>query len=203
LIKFVLQINVHCKNIKIHIAMMNLRSLVTSESTAQNRYGHENIRRGRAASSRRFFTQPSPSGLACRFVLTLAVLLAGVNASWGITWTDGSSAVDKGTFYVGEPTSPTFSFNVFDYVSLSDMLSAVNSAAETEYTQDVFWQHIYLRWDVLRGDGTPVPQWNASWDDGTGNNGWRDLKSSGSFNFYSMDNNHFYSFYRKDLSGNQ
>lgn len=63
--------------------MMNLRSLVTSESTTQNRYGHENIRRGRAASSRRFFTPPSPSGLACRLVLTLAVLLAGVNAAWG------------------------------------------------------------------------------------------------------------------------
>lgn len=63
--------------------MMNLRSLVTSESTAQNRYGHEYIRRVRAASSRRFFTQPSPSGLACRLVLTLAVLLAGVNAAWG------------------------------------------------------------------------------------------------------------------------
>lgn len=58
---------------------------MTSESTTQNRYGHEYIRRGRAASSRRFFTQPSPSGLACRLVLTLAVLLAGVNAAWGQT----------------------------------------------------------------------------------------------------------------------
>lgn len=63
--------------------MMNLRSLMTSESTTQNHSGHENIRRGRAASSRRFFTPPSPSGLACRLVLTLAVLLAGVNAAWG------------------------------------------------------------------------------------------------------------------------
>lgn len=74
--------------------MMNLRSLVTSESTTQNRSGHGIIRRGRAASSRRFFTPPSPSGLACRLVLTLAVLLAGVNAAWGqetILW-DGGDA---------------------------------------------------------------------------------------------------------------
>ena len=84
--------------------MMNLRSLMTSESTTQNRYGHENIRRGRAASSRRFFTQPSPSGLACRFVLTLAVLLAGVNAVRGEeveicgninSWTDTTISNDK------------------------------------------------------------------------------------------------------------
>lgn len=63
--------------------MMNLRSLMASESTTQNHSGHGIIRRGRAASSRRFFTQPSPSGLVCRLVLTLAVLLAGVNAAWG------------------------------------------------------------------------------------------------------------------------
>ena len=67
---------------------------MTSESTTQNRYGHENIRRGRAASSRRFFTQPSPSGLACRLVLTLAVIFAGGGVALGdervpLTITDG------------------------------------------------------------------------------------------------------------------
>lgn len=82
--------------------MMNLRSLMTSESTTQNRSGHENIRKGRTASSRRFFTQPSPSGLACRLVLTLAVLLAGVNAAWGDEvelWTgsDKNVSIDRNT----------------------------------------------------------------------------------------------------------
>ena len=67
--------------------MMDLRSLMTSESTTQNRSGHGIIRKGRVASSRRFFTPPSPSGLACRLVLTLVVLLAGVNAAWGQTVT--------------------------------------------------------------------------------------------------------------------
>ena len=73
--------------------MMDLRSLMTSESTTQNRSRHGIIRKGRVASSRRFFTPPSPSGLACRLVLTLAVLLAGVNAAWGeetIIW-EGTS----------------------------------------------------------------------------------------------------------------
>ena len=116
---------------------------------------------------------------------------------WGITWTDGSSAVDKGTFYVGEPTSPTYDFNVFDYVSLSEMLSAVNSAAGTTYTETEFWEHFYARWDVIRGDGTEVPGWNAYYDDGTGQNGWRTLKSVGNDNFYSEDNKHFYTYYRR------
>ena len=69
--------------------MMKLRSLMTSESTTQNRYGHENIRRGRAASSRRFFTQPSPSGLACRLVLTLAILI-----NWTNAWADTEVAIN-------------------------------------------------------------------------------------------------------------
>ena len=77
---------------------------MTSESTTQNRYGHEYIRRGRAASSRRLFTHLSPSGLACRLVLTLAVLLAGVNAVRGEeveicgninSWTDTTISNDK------------------------------------------------------------------------------------------------------------
>ena len=63
--------------------MMKLRSLMASESTTQNHSGHGIIRRGRAASSRRFFTQPSPSGLACRLVLTLAVLI-----NWANAWAD-------------------------------------------------------------------------------------------------------------------
>lgn len=74
--------------------MMNLRSLMTSESTTQNHSGHENIRRGRAASSRRLFTHLSPSGLACRLVLTLAVIFAGGGVALGdervpLTITDG------------------------------------------------------------------------------------------------------------------
>lgn len=63
--------------------MMKLRSLMASESTTQNRYGHENIRRERAASSRRFFTSSSLSGLACRLVLTLAVIFAGGGVALG------------------------------------------------------------------------------------------------------------------------
>ena len=172
--------------------MINLLSL----KQYSIRPGYENNLRG-SASSRRLFTHLSSSGLACRLVLTLVVLLAGVNAVWGINWTDGSSAVDKGTFYVGEPTSPTYDFNVFDYVSLSEMLSAVNSAAGTTYTETEFWEHFYARWDVIRGDGTEVPGWNAYYDDGTGQNGWRTLKSVGNDNFYSEDNKHFYTYYRR------
>lgn len=180
--------------------MMNLRSLVTSESTAQNRYGHENIRRGRAASSRRFFTPPSPSGLACRLVLTLAVLLAGVNAAWGITWTDGSSAVDKGTFYVGEPTTGTVSFNVLDYVSLTDILAQVNAAAGTNYSIDDFWQHFFARWAVYNSEGTQ-PSWNSGYDDG-GHNIWRAFGTS-SGQWYTQDGEYWYTFYRRGYCGGE
>ena len=58
--------------------MMNLLSL----KQYTNQLGYENNLRG-SASSRRLFTHLSPSGLACRLVLTLAVIFAGANASWG------------------------------------------------------------------------------------------------------------------------
>ena len=78
--------------------MMNLLSL----KQYTNRPGYENSRSGRTASSRRLFTHLSPSGLAQRLVLTLAVLLAGVNAAWGDEvelWTgsDKNVSIDRNT----------------------------------------------------------------------------------------------------------
>ena len=105
---------------------MMLLSVMVMGLTGQDTSGYEN----RCCRTSRLFTRFSPSGFVCRLVVTLAILLAGGNVAWGVTWTDGSSAVDKGTFYVGEPTSPTYDFNVFDYVSLSEMLSAVNVTGE-------------------------------------------------------------------------
>ena len=180
--------------------MMKLRSLMASESTTQNHSGHGIIRKGRVASSRRSFTPPSPSGLACRLVLTLAVLFAGVNAAWGITWTDGSSAVDKGTFYVGEPTTGTVSFNVLDYVSLTDILAQVNAAAGTNYSLDDFWQHFFARWAVYNSEGT-LPSWNSGYDDG-GHNIWRTFGTS-SGSWYTQDGVYWYTFYRRGYCGGE
>ena len=69
--------------------MMNL----LSQKQYTNQPGYENSRSGRTASCRRLFTHLSPSGLAQRLVLTLAVLLAGANATWGQT--EQSITIDK------------------------------------------------------------------------------------------------------------
>ena len=64
-----------------------------SQKQYTNQPGYENSRSGRTASCRRLFTHLSPSGLAQRLVLTLAVLLAGANATWGQT--EQSITIDK------------------------------------------------------------------------------------------------------------
>ena len=113
---------------------------MASESTTQNHSGHGIICRGRAASSRRFFTQPSPSGLACRLVLTLAVILAGGNAAWGQTVT---GKVIK--LYEAAGTG-NYTTNFQSQIE----------AAFTELEKTLDANNCFTRWDVIR-DGNYVP----------------------------------------------
>ncbi len=123
---------------------MNLRSLVTSESTTQNRSGHGIIRKGRVASSRRFIAHPSHRLSASlshwlsvsRLVLTLAVLLAGGNAAWGDEvelWSNSTGAQQV------ELSSATITANWPSSIESNSSLRI--------YTQDNGFQYIATAWN--------------------------------------------------------
>ena len=145
-------------------------------------------------------TTTATTGLACRALLVLALLMGWGGSAFGVTWNTNpdATAVDKGTFYLGNPTTGTVTFNVLNYVSLTDILSDVNAAAGTSYSQDDFWQHFYARWTILNSTGN-MPSWNSGYDDG-GANTWRSFGTTSNY-WYTQDSYYWYTYYRRGYCG--
>lgn len=128
--------------------MMNLRSLVTSESTTQNSSRHGIIRKGRVASSRRFFTPPSPSGLACRLLLMLVVLLKGV-ASFAVTWNTSGTMSANGQVHDKYVQWDTKEAELDLSGEIPTIISDLNTYFSSAYTESNIGESVYLRWSIL------------------------------------------------------